>query len=141
MENIIESEYNEFKKYHKNQFNLSFHIVCGILFMTFLLLSLDNYKNIGLIIYAILLSYTIKDPVTLVFTISILYFFINVIFKSYNLSTVYSLILFLVFYLLPDLSHYLTNEKTVLTINNVTILTGFVNIFYLLPFSLLCLVE
>jgi hypothetical protein len=141
MENIIESEYNEFKKYHKSQFNLYFHIICGIFFMTFLLLSLENYKNIGLIIYAILLTYTIKDTVTIIFTISILYFFVNVIFKNYNLSKVYSLVLFFIFYLLPDLSHYISNEKTVLTINNVTILTGFINIFYLLPFSFICLGE
>ena len=137
----IKLEYEEFKKSHKNTYNISFHIFCGIIFMSFLLLACGTYKNIALIIYSVMLLVTLKDNTTAIYITCILYFLINYIFNNLGLSSFYCIGFFLIFYLLPDLSHYLTKEKTVLTINNVTAITGFVNVFYLLPFSLDCLTD
>ena len=59
--------------------------------------------------------------------------------KKYKLKKANIFLLFLVFYFLPDLSHYLTNESSMLNINNITSLSLFTNIFYLLPFSIMSL--
>ena len=37
---MIKEEFNDFEKYHKNKYNLYFHIFCGFIFMTFLFLLL-----------------------------------------------------------------------------------------------------
>jgi hypothetical protein len=142
MKSSIQNELNEFKKYHKNKFNVTFHIICGIFFMSFLLLKFGRYKNIALLGYFILLLLTInskKNPDAGIINIIIAAFLFITIskLKEFKYSQFYLTFLFLIFYFLPDVSHYLTNEKTVMNINNITLFSAFVNIFYLLPFSIL----
>ena len=47
--------------------------------------------------------------------------------------------LIIIFYLLPEVSHYITDEPTVLKIENLNPISLFINIFYLLPFGILSL--
>lgn len=147
MEHSIKNELNEFKKFHKNKFNVIFHIICGIFFMSFLLLKCGNYKNVALLLYLILLFFTLKTTnlpnicdlntnMNIIIGI-ILFLLINGLLDEFKFTQFYLSILFLFFYFLPDVSHYLTNEKTVMNINNITFFSAFVNIFYLLPFSIL----
>lgn len=138
MNTIIKKEYLEFEKYHKNIYNIYFHIVCGFIFMTFLFLLFNNYKYIILIIYSLLILFTIKN---LFITFIILIILLNMIYfiNKYKFNIKIIFLLFLVFYFLPDLSHFLTNEPSMLNINNITPLSLFTNIFYLLPFSLMSL--
>jgi len=138
MNTIIKKEYVEFEKYHKNIYNIYFHIVCGFIFMTFLFLLFNNYKYIILIIYSLLILFTIKN---LFITFIILVILLNMIYfiNKYKFNIKIIFLLFLVFYFLPDLSHFLTNEPSMLNINNITPLSLFTNIFYLLPFSLMSL--
>jgi hypothetical protein len=138
MNKIIKKEFIEFEKHHKNIYNIYFHIVCGFIFMTFLFLLCNNYSNVLLIIYALLLLFTIHN-LLITFIIFIILFFMVYIVKKYKFKTEIVFLLFLVFYFLPDLSHYLTNEPSMLNINNITPLSLFTNIFYLLPFSIMCL--
>jgi uncharacterized membrane protein YGL010W len=138
MNKVIKKEFNEFEKYHKNNYNIYFHIFCGFIFMTFLCLLSNNYSNILLILYSLLILFTIHN-LFLTFTIFIVLFIMIYFIKNYKLSIITKFSIFLTFYFLPDLSHYLTNEPSMLNINNITPLSLFTNIFYLLPFSIMCL--
>jgi hypothetical protein len=134
----IEEEFSEFRLYHKNIYNISFHIFCGFIFMSFFLLLFNKNKNLVLLLYSFLILFTINNIFISGIIFICLFLLINTIFKNYK-STKTILFLFLAFYFLPEVSHYLTNEKTVLKINNITFFKIFNNIFYLLPFSILCL--
>jgi hypothetical protein len=138
MNTIIKKEFIEFEKYHKNMYNIYFHIVCGFIFMTFLFLLSKNDSNLLLFLYSLLILFTIHN-LFITFTIFIILFIIIYFIKKHKLINTNIFLLFLVFYFLPDLSHYLTNEPSMLNINNITPLSLFTNIFYLLPFSIMCL--
>jgi hypothetical protein len=138
MNTTIKKEFIEFEKYHKNTYNIYFHIVCGFMFMTFLFLLSQKYSKILLFIYSLLILFTINN-VLITFIIFVILFVMVYFIKKYKFKTSNIFLLFLVFYFLPDLSHYLTNEPSMLTINNITPLSLFTNIFYLLPFSIICL--
>ncbi len=190
MKSVIEKEFTEFKKYHKNINNIYFHIFCGFIYMTLLFLLFKEYSYILLFIYFLLILFTLSgcfeqkdkyvfpytDPgktiitqlpevawidedysennlkttknIIISFIILIVLFVMIYCFKKYRIidSLKFStntntklIILFLIFYFLPELSHKLTKEPAMLNINNITPLSIFVNIFYLLPFSLMCL--
>lgn len=138
MNTTIKRELNEFQKYHENNYNILFHIFCGFIYMTMLILLFKPYRNIVLIIYTLLIGFTLKN-----LYISSMIFIILLImvqfFHRYKIAFLNYFYLFIVFYFLPDISHYLTNEPSMLDISNITPFSIFVNIFYLLPFSLMCL--
>jgi hypothetical protein len=137
MNTIIQKEFIEFDKYHKNIYNIYFHVLCGFIFMAFLLLLSKNY-NIFLFIYSLLILFTTHNlfiTIIIFIILFIMLYFIN----KYKLTTAHIFLLFFVFYFLPDLSHYLTNEPSMLNINNISPFSLFTNIFYLLPFSMMCL--
>jgi hypothetical protein len=138
MNTIIKKEFIEFEKYHKNIYNIYFHVLCGFVYMTFLFLVSNNYSNVLLILYSLLILFTINNLLITFIIFSILFIMVYFI-KKYKLKKVNIFLLFLVFYFLPDLSHYLTNEPSMLNINNITMLSLFTNIFYLLPFSVMCI--
>lgn len=135
MNNSIKKELDEFKQFHKNKYNVIFHILCGFLFMSFLFLIFGEYKNVALFSYLTLLLLTLGvNYLKLILIIGMILFIMINYILDINLN---NLVLFLFFYFLPDLSHYFTKEKTVMNINNITLFSAFVNVFYLLPFSLL----
>jgi hypothetical protein len=138
MNKVIEKEFSEFEKYHKNVFNIYFHIVCGFIFMTFLFLLSNNYSYVILFLYSALILFTIQN-LFITFVIFIILFIMIYFMKGFKMSILNKSIIFIIFYFLPDLSHYLTNEHSMLNINNITPLSLFTNIFYLLPFSIMCL--
>lgn len=138
MNKIITKEFIEFEKYHKNIYNVYFHIVCGYIFMTFLFVLFKNYSNILLFLYSLLILFTINN-LLITFIIFIILFIMIYLINKYKFKTQIIFLLFLGFYFLPDLSHYLTNEPSMLNINNITPLSLFTNIFYLLPFSIMLL--
>lgn len=138
MNTIIKKEFIEFEKYHKNIYNIYFHIICGFIFMTFFILLSNNYNNILLFLYSLLILFTTHNIIISFIIFSILFVMVYFI-KKYKLKKINIFLLFLTFYFLPDLSHYLTDEPSMLNINNITPLSLFTNIFYLLPFSIMCL--
>jgi len=112
--------------------------------MSALLLLSKKYKIFFILAYSLLLLFTMTANyfIPILLTIIGIYFTSKIIKKIYtNLNTIHLSIIFLIFYFLPDLSHYLTGEKTVMTLENITIESLFVNIFYLLPFSFVCLLN
>jgi hypothetical protein len=138
MNTFIKKEFIEFEKYHKNIYNIYFHILCGFIFMTFLFLLSSNYSNTLVFLYSLLLLISINNLIV-TFIIFIILFIMVYLVKKYKFNTLNIFLLFLVFYFLPDLSHYLTKEPSMLNLNNITPLSLFTNIFYLLPFSIMCL--
>ena len=135
---VIQKEYDDFKRYHKNKYNVLFHIICGFLYMTFFFLLFKNYCTFFMIFYCLLLYFTTSQVYTSLIIFIGLFALLS-IFKKMKFTYATNFTLFIIFYFLPDLSHYLTNEPTLLTLSNVTPLNAFTNVFYLLPFSLFSL--
>lgn len=134
MFNLIQ-ELDEFKKYHKNKFNIYFHIICGLIYMTLLIGLNKKYSNILLLIYSLLLLTILNINKVLII---ILFMYISLL-QIKKLSFNNKITLIIIFYLLPELSHHITNEPTVLNIENLNPISLVINIFYLLPFSILSL--
>ena len=136
MQTFIENELNDFMNYHKNIVNISFHILCGSIFMSFLFLLLKKHAYIAILLYTIFVYLSLNHIIlSLCVLFSLLIFTIGL--KQFKLSMRSILMYSLIFYFLPDLTHILTNEKTVLKVDSLlSILT---NIVYLLPFSILSL--
>ena len=139
---IIKKDFDEFEQYHRNIINISFHILCGFLFLSFLFFVFKKHHLKALAVYILILIYTMKDKPLIIISIALgLYILMEIVLRDIKLKIYQLLGLFLFFYFLPDLSHYLTNEKTVLKLENITFFNVFTNIFYLLPFSLMCLIK
>jgi hypothetical protein len=133
----IKQELLEFKKYHKNVYNIYFHILCGFVFMACLVL-LTNNINVAILLYLLLIVFTTHNILVSLYISFGLLAIVNLL-KKFKLTLLQTFSLFLVFYFLPDISHYLTNEPSMLNINNITPISLFTNVFYLLPFSILSL--
>jgi hypothetical protein len=138
MNPTIQRELNEFEKYHKNIYNISFHVVCGFVFMTFLFLLSKKYSHVLLILYALLLLLTINN--VLITSITVIILFIMIYFISqYDISLSTKLIIFFTFYFLSSVSHFVTGEPTVLNISNTSVYSVAINTFYFIPFTIVCL--
>ena len=139
---IINEELTEFKKHHKNQKNIWFHILCGFVFMSALFLLLGNYIEQGylyfIIGYILLLSVFIQSITTIV-VIFIGCLIITTYMKMFDKR--YWIYIAVIFYFLPELSHILTGEKTVLQLSTMNLQKVITNILFLLPFSILSLSD
>ena len=56
----LEKEYKTFTLYHKNPYNVLFHVFSSLMFMSIMFKLLGKYQNIGLVSYIVLLLLTIK---------------------------------------------------------------------------------
>lgn len=133
MSMAIKEELVEFKKYHKNIYNVLFHILCGFVYMACIME--NKYHMHLLVLYTLLILFTINDILltTVIFVVLLIMIYL---LQKCNISSKKLCMGFILFYFLPELSHYVTNEPTVLNVNNITPLNVFINIFYLLPFSI-----
>ena len=138
MNTVIKKEFIEFEKYHKNVYNIYFHIACGFIFMTFLFLLLKNYSYYLLSLYSLLLLFTIHN-LFVAFGIFVILFGMIYVIQKYNLSFFSKLIIFVIFYFLSSLSHFITGETTILNMKNLTIYSILINTLYFIPFSIYCL--
>lgn len=134
----IKNEFYEFRKYHINIYNIFFHILCGFFFISFLFSSAKKYSIILLFLYMFLLLLIINN-VVLISSIFIILFLIIFSIKKCKFSSKQTVLLALFFYFLPEVSHYFTNEPTYLSFSNINLKSFFENVFYFLPFSILCL--
>jgi hypothetical protein len=132
----MEARKADFQKHHKNVANLLFHIACGIVYISlfFTLFPIELF-----LIYSI--------TVLLLFPNIAVALALPVVFYMRNYSLAYKLPLNYVIpaifigYCLPELSHYITGEKTVLKIHTVSVVDIIDNFFLLLPNSLLALTS
>jgi len=128
----IEQRKRDFQAHHKHPVNILFHIVCGILYIS---LFFTLFPQPVYYIYALVVCILFPSiPVTIVIALMIpLLRYLG----SYKLSPIYTLCGINIAYFLPELSHYMTREDTVLKINTVTTVDIIDNFFFLLPHSIL----
>jgi hypothetical protein len=147
--NLLQQEYNEFRAAHRHRGNQLFHVLCGGVYITCACILLPfRYLSIAPLGYLLLVWITLSlyvsasaSPISSLLLTSLILLLFYQWMESLSLSPQTLLILGLIFYLLPELSHYLTNEKTVMTIENLTPLKAVMNVIYLLPFSIMTLLE
>jgi hypothetical protein len=106
--------------------------------MPFLFLLSKNYSFGLLVLYIILLLFTISN-VALTIIIFIGLFIIMQLIKERNLTFLNKLALFFIFYFLSSISHFFTGEPMVLKANKLSVYSVAINTFYFIPFSILCL--
>jgi len=94
-----------------------------------------SYRFILVAAYSVLLGFTLQDLRTTVFATGIV-FTTTLLLPPLPYTTL--LLLAFAAYMAPELSHYATGDPTVLTLETLTPFTAFVNVAYLLPFSLRC---
>lgn len=124
----------KFSKAHKNTFNVLFHILCGMVYMSCFFKLFGKYEFYALMCYAVLLFISGANiGITILAALSIL---LTTYLCSTQLSKSHLLMIIVVAYIFPEFSHLATGEQTVLTTQNFSILSIVVNFFGLLPFSI-----
>jgi len=134
----LEKEKADFQAHHTNHINVWVHIVCGFLFMTFLLLLLGPAKYVGLGLYILFLWVSFGYELMILGIGLVLGAMVSII-SRWSLSTLHLSGLFFFFYFASSLAHWATGEPTILTMEKVSPEAIFVNTFYFIPFSLFCL--
>jgi uncharacterized membrane protein YGL010W len=133
MNTALQAELTEFRRYHRNPYNVWFHILCGCIYMAALLNLGGAYRYVLTAAYGILIAATMGDVRTAILSTGA----IIVVMQSLPHLTPAALAgLAFVAYMAPEVSHYATGEPAVLTLDSITPFTAFVNVVYLLPFSM-----
>jgi len=150
----VQHEKKEFLDHHRSTMNILLHLVCGILYMSGLILlisrlccSLCKQSKQSYSIWVLWWIVFYGAVCIMMFPESWFLMMVMILALQYTTSfhfllSMSSFKLFLfssVFYMLPDTGHFISKESTVLSIHNVTIPKIISNIFLLLPFSLQCL--
>ena len=133
---FIKEEYNHFYQAHQNVWNILFHVFCGAVFTSCLILLLPS-AYYAMFIALFLTLVWISLPMTMhvfVSLSSVLLIFFGIL-SAFEMSNNTLLLIAILFYFLPELSHIITQEKTAINIKNITVLNVWINIMYLLPFS------
>jgi hypothetical protein len=130
----INDELLEFKNHHKNKYNVIIHIISGIIYMS--CLSILLFKNKFLLFYLLLLIFTFNNIFISLLTIFTIYCCNIITLNLTNNNYVITMILLLFCFIVPEISHIITNESTQLNFQNLTSLKLITNILYFLPFSL-----
>lgn len=129
---MLEQSLEDFKKHHKNPFNIFFHIVCGMIYISIFLYLLG--RNF-IILYILVLIVLFPSFLPEVFFIGLILVFLHNILCLLSWPTWFNVMLILITYFAPELSHWATHEPTVLKPQEMTVLSIFENFFFLLPFS------
>lgn len=132
----IEKRKIDFQDHHKNRLNILFHILCGLLYLSFLFSLLPSWT---LWIYSGIVLYYFPH-LSALFGLIVLFISIPIV-NQLRLSTFTRLVLLVVIYFLPEVSHFLTRESTVLQLDSLTLYDCIDNFFFLYPQSLLSLTK
>ena len=129
----IEKKKHEFQQHHKRPVNIVFHILCGIVYISifFTLFPRPAY-------YVYMLVTLVFFPYVSIFIVLASITFLR---KYIVLSPILAICGTIGVYFLPELSHYITGEDTVLKINTVSAFDIIDNFFFLLPHSILALTQ
>ena len=141
----VQHEKKEFLDHHRSIINILIHIVCGIVYMSGLLLlvsrvfcrpSSTSCVLWWIIFYATLCMFLFPESwLMMIVMIVLLHYTTSYHFFS-SMSSRNLFLLSFVFYMLPDIGHFLSKEAIIVSIHNVIS-----NIFFLLPLSLQCIVS
>jgi hypothetical protein len=126
----IKGEFEEFRGSHNSKVNLAIHILSGILYKSSLN-CLVGEKTVFLYLVFLLISIPDSKMASILSCMSIY-------MGSQYISENRYLVIYFLFgcFVLPEISHFLTKEKTVLNVNNATIQKVATNIAFFLPFSI-----
>ena len=129
----IKGEFQEFQDSHKNKFNLAIHILSGILYKSSLNCLIGNK---AVLLYMIFLFFSYDKKAASFFSCISIQMASRIILY-YEIRKRYLIVNFLLgCFILPEISHLLTKEKTVLNMNNATFSKVATNITFFLPFSI-----
>lgn len=132
----FENRKQSFQEHHTNTFNIVFHIGCGLLFMSFLLSSVPPW---GFWIYTLLvLSFF---PYFSVGSTLVILWILTTSIRKLRLPLLMKGLAIGIFYMLPEVSHWIADEKPVLQMESLTLFDAFDNFFFLLPQSVICLTK
>jgi len=130
----IERRKEEFQRYHKNIYNILFHLFCGLVYMSLFFSLFPAYVYLVYFIFTMYLFPNLSVFLALsLVALARMY--------PHKMSVKITVIAIFIFYFLPDVSHYLTGEETVLNIHTVTPLDLVDNFFLLLPHTMLALTK
>lgn len=129
-----------FKNSHKNIINILLHIICGCLYISLISCCFINYYHCAILLYSSFVYYLTSDIMLTLVIYGILYCITNKIIQN-KLPTLTLLGLAFAFYMLPEMGHILCDETTVLSTENFNLNEIIINIFVLLPYSILSLVD
>ena len=134
----LKSEYRSFNKAHQNRTNILFHVFCGTIYTSSLLLLIPfNYSYLTM--FFVLLTALTLGIETAIISGVLLFIGINLMRRlKANVSLLFIMVSF---YLLPEASHYFTGEKPLLKLEDIGITDILINIFTLLPFSVKTLLH
>ena len=135
----VQTEYESFSKTHRDRLNILFHVFCGTIYTASLVLLVPFNYSFVFLIYVALIA-ILLDLKTALLSGAALAIGINIIL-SLKPSVPMLLTILAIFYVLPEASHLLTGEKTVLKIDDISIIDIAVNIISLLPFSVKTLLN
>lgn len=128
----MESKIEDFQKHHRNTFNIAFHIGCGLLYMSLLLTLMPSWV-FWLYVVVILVFF---PSLSVALGVGVLWVATQYI-RSLRLPWTWTLLGVGIVYMLPELSHWITHEETVLQIKGLTALDIIDNFFFLYPQSIL----
>ena len=133
---MLERDFEDFKNHHKNPINAWFHVACAIGFVSLLFSTLGPVSAVvAVFLYGIFLFSTLPKSIKwsgLASTVVVLV--LQPMLVRIPMKT--ALALAIVFYMLPEVSHRVVNEKTVISFDTFTLRDALVNVLYLLPFSI-----
>ena len=108
--NVTSESFQEFTIRHKNKANIIFHIICGFIYTALFLYLLGGWYFI--LLYTMFLV-TFYPQATLLFIVmSSILLLLNNIIESTKINYKSIIALIIVFYILPEVSHWITQEKT-----------------------------
>jgi len=139
----------DFRDHHKNKWNLGFHFLCGLIYTSIFLFLLGGMTGAvwPILLYALLLIALVPswEYLMAIVLIIVLLLFMNWLLMKIKMkmkiTTYFPIILMMVivlFYMAPELSHMMTKEKTVLTWEGLSIVMlwkGIENFLFLFPYT------
>ena len=129
----IKGEFQEFQDSHNNKFNLAIHIFSGILYKSSLNCLIGNK---AVFLYMVFLFFSHNNKAASLFSCMSIHMASRIILY-YEIRKRYLIVNFLLgCFIFPEISHFLTKDKTVLNMNNATFLKVATNIIFFLPFSI-----
>jgi len=127
-----------FKEHHKNQFNLTFHVICGMAYMGMVI---HLVGPMFILPYCLYLCYLFPRYVPIHAAIGIMLYAIHNFMSLFSWPVKLKVMFIVFFYMAPELSHWLTSENTVLRVNDLSITSISENFFLLPPLSILSYIN
>jgi len=92
---------------------------------------LTGYPVLAIVVYTCIVAATVDISIAILIAIGLF-----LIYPILQFKPVIIFIIFILFYVGPDISHYLTNEPPQLSLKTFTPYSLIIDVLYLLPFSI-----